>query len=312
MLTTGTAWIVQPRSSTPDYCSVMSNVAANPIVVGVDGSEAALGAAQWTAGIAAARAIPMTLLHVIPRLDLHFVSDERADGLYAGTDGDTVLAAAAAAVRARHTDVEVRTEAIKGAVANVLADAAQSARLLVVGSGEGEMLGGHVGRIVQRAICPVLVWRTPSARRTGKPLPVVVGVDDSEPSARALAQAFDIAAALHAPLTVAHMWEIGAAVGMGDLGGAGNMDWQLLDVLESQQTARIEELVAPLTHTYPNAHVSKVFRDTSPAKGLIDLSRDAQLVVVGSNGRGRLAGAVLGSVSQSLIHHAECSVLVVR
>ena len=282
------------------------------IVVGVDGSESALGAAQWAAEFAAVRGLPLTLLHVTPRLDLHFISDARADELHAGPDGDSVLAAAVNAIRTAYPDVEVRTDAVKGSVANVLAEASESARVLAVGSGEGEMLGGHVGRIVARASGPVVVWRKPSATRTGKPLPVVVGVDESEESARALAQAFDIAAALHAPLTVAHMWEIGAAVGMGDLGGAGNMDWELLNVLESQQSAHIEELVAARTHTYPNAHVSKVFRDTSPAKGLTDLSRDAQLVVAGSTGRGRLAGAVMGSVSQSLVHHAECSVLVVR
>lgn len=282
------------------------------VVVGVDGSEAALGAAQWAAGFASASTLPLTLLHVVPRFDLHFISDERAQRLHAGTDGDAVLAAAANAVQDRHPDLAVRTETVKAALANGLADASESARLLVIGSGEGEMLGGHVGRIVHRAVCPVLVWRTPAATRTGKPLPVVVGVDESAPSARALTEAFDIAAALHAPLTVVHMWEIGAAVGMGDLGGAGNMDWQLLDVLEAQQSKRIEELVEPLTRRYPNAHVSKVFRDISPAKGLVELSGDAQLVVVGSNGRGRLSEAVLGSVSLSLIHHAQCSVLVVR
>lgn len=290
----------------------MTAAAQESIVVGVDGSDCALHAAAWAADLAVARSVPVALVHVKPRLDLHFVSDERAAGLHADTDGDSVLADAVKAVQTRHADAEVRTQAAKGAVANVLADAAETARLLVIGSGEDEMLGGHVGRIVQRANCPAVVWRTPTATRTGKPLPVVVGVDESEPSARALSVAFDIATALHAPLTVAHMWEIGAAVGMGDLGGAGNMDWSLLEVLESQQSQRIEELVAPLARQYPNAHVSKVFRDISPAKGLIDLSREAQLVVVGSHGRGRLAGAVLGSVSQTLIHHAECSVLVVR
>jgi len=108
------------------------------------------------------------------------------------------------------------------------------------------------------------------------------------------------------------MWEIGQAVGMGDLGGAGNMDWQVLELLESQQRRRMDELVAPFAHKYQNAHVAKVFQDISPAKGLADLSRDAQLVVVGSHGRGKLAEAILGSVSQSVIHHAECPVLVVR
>lgn len=291
----------------------MTAAAEHPaVVVGVDGSDAALGAARWAAGYAAARGLELTLVHVIPRLDLHFVGEDAAGAIDGSAHGDRVLNAAQRAVGEQHSDLTVHTDAVKGAVATVLADAAESAGLLVVGSGEGEMLGGHVGRIVHRTACPVVVWRAPVARRTGKPLPIVVGVDDSEESARALTAAFDIAAASHAPLTVVHMWEIAAAVGMGDLGGAGNMDWELLDVLEARQSTRIEELVAPLSRTYPNAHVSKVFRDVSPAKGLTDLSREAQLVVVGSHGRGRLAGAVLGSVSQSLIHHAECSVLVVR
>ena len=149
-------------------------------------------------------------------------------------------------------------------------------------------------------------------RRTGKPLPVVVGVDESEGSSRALAEAFDVAHSLRAALTVVHMWEIDAAVGMGDLGGQGNMDWQLLDLLQTQQRERMDELVAPFARKYPNAHVNKVFQDISPAKGLADLSREAQLVVVGSHGRGGFAEAVLGSVSQNVIHHAECPVLVVR
>ena len=74
----------------------------------------------------------------------------------------------------------------------------------------------------------------------------------------------------------------------------------------------MDELVAPLAAKYPNAHVNKVFQDVSPAKGLADLSREAQLLVVGSHGRGKLSDAILGTVSQNLVHHAECPVLVVR
>jgi nucleotide-binding universal stress UspA family protein len=90
------------------------------------------------------------------------------------------------------------------------------------------------------------------------------------------------------------------------------MDWQLLDVLQSKQRQRMDEMIAPFAAKYRNAHVSKIFQDISPAKGLTELSKEAQLVVVGSHGRGRLADSILGSVSQSLIHHAECPVLVVR
>ena len=283
------------------------------VVAGIDGSDSAIGAARWAADFAARHGLALTLVHAIPRLDWHF-ADAHAPELGGRADGDALLAAAETAVRANHPDLQIRTAAVKGAVATVLAEAAQSARLLVVGTGAGDhrALGGHAVRVVQRAQCPVAVWRPPVARRTGKPLPVVVGVDESDASARAVAEAFDISGALHAPLTVAHMWEIGAAVGMGDLGGQGNMDWQLLDVLQSRQRQQMDEMVAPLARKYRNAHVTKVFDDVSPAKGLTDLSGEAQLVVVGSHGHSGLAASILGSVSQNLIHHAECPVLVIR
>lgn len=284
------------------------------VVAGIDGSDAALGAARWAAEFAARAGLPLTLVHAVPKLDFHFLGTGAPAVLGAPTDGDAVLAAAELDVRSKHPDLAIDTMAVKSGVATALAEASRSARLVVVGTGAADhrVLGGHALRIVHRTRCPVVVWRAPLAKRTGKPLPVVVGIDESDKSDHALAEAFDIARTLRAPLTVVHMWEIGAAVGMGDLGGQGNMDWPLLKMLESQQRQRMDELVAPLAARYPNAHVNKVFQDVSPAKGLTDLSREAQLVVVGSHGRGKLADTILGTVSQSLIHHAECPVLVVR
>lgn len=284
------------------------------VVAGIDGTDAALGAAQWAAEFATRHAHPLTLLHAIPKLEWHFASADPAAELAPHTDGDSALAAAETAVRSAHPDLAIRTVAVKDAIATALADASRSARLVVVGAGAADhrVLGGHAVRVAHRTHCPAVVWREPIAKRTGKPLPVVVGIDESDASTRALEEAFDVAGALHAPLTVVHMWEIGAAVGMGDLGGDGPMDWQLLDLLQSQQRRRMDELVAPFAHKYRNAHVTKIFQDISPAKGLSDLSREAQLVVVGSHGRAKLADSILGSVSQSVLHHAECPVLVVR
>ena len=283
------------------------------VVVGIDGSDTALGGALWGAQYAARHSLPVVLVHVTPRLDLHFTGADHSD-LHSGGNADAQLAAAADAVGAAHPDLAVRAHSVRGAVASALTEAAWDAALLVVGRGAADQraLGGHAVKVAHRAPCPVLVWQPPVAKQTGHPLPVVVGIDESDDSRRALAEAFEVARTLHARITVVHMWDITAAVGMGDLGGQGNMDWPLLEMLESKQRLRMDELVRPLADKYPNAHVNKVFQDVTPAKGLIDLSRDAQLVVVGSHGRGRFAGALLGSVSQSLIHHAECPVLVVR
>ena len=282
------------------------------VVVGIDGSDAALGAARWAADFAALHALPLTLLHAHLKFEWHFADAGAPDQSDRGAAGDAALAAAETVVREAHPDLTIRASVVAGAVAATLAETSRSARLLVVASGEDRALGSHAVRIMHRSQCPLVVWRAPVARRTGKPLPVVVGVDESEESARAAAAAFDIATKLHAPLTVVHMWEIDAAVGMGDLGGQGNMDWPLLEVLQNEQRQRMDELVAPLVQQYRNAHVTKIFQDTSPAKGLAELSEEAQLVVVGRHGRGKLADLLLGSVSQSLIHHAECPVLVVR
>lgn len=278
------------------------------VVVGVDGSDSALGAALWAAGLADKWALPLTLLHSVPKLEWHF-STTPAPPLDPPSDP---LSAARDAVHSHNANLEVRTLSVRGAVAAALEDASDSARILVVGSGatDHRALGGHVVRVMHRAHCPVAVWRQPVAKRTGKPLPVVVGIDESDDSARALAAAFDVAGALHAPLSVVHMWEIGAAVGLGY--SQGLMDWKLLGVLQSQQRQKMDELVAPFLRDYANAHVNKVFQDISPAKGLTELSGEAQLVVVGSHGSGRLAETALGSVSQNVVHHAECPVLVVR
>ncbi|MGH3581471.1 MAG: universal stress protein [Mycobacterium sp.] len=283
-----------------------------PVVVGIDGSDAALGAARWAAEYAAKSASPLVLLHAVAGLDWHFIGEGTAPASDGSDSAVTVLGAAETAVRDAHPDVEVHTTTVKKSVAAALQDASKGARLLVVGTGTdgGRVLGRHVVRISHRALCPVLAWRAPAAHRTGKPLPVVVGIDESEGSVRALAVAFDVAQVLHAPLTVVHMWEIGAAVGLGY--SQGLMDWQLLDLLQTQQRERMDELVAPLARNHPNAHVTAIFRDVSPAKGLSELSGDAQLVVVGSHGCGRIVESTLGSVSQSVLHHAECPVLVVR
>jgi nucleotide-binding universal stress UspA family protein len=283
----------------------------HPVVVGIDGSDTALAAAKWAARYAAESGSPLVLVHAVARMDWHFLSDAPTPVEDGGGAADAVLGAAVTAVRSEHPELPVGISTVKKSVTEALQEASDGARLLVIGEGrEGGVLGRHVVRIAHKALCPVLVWRQPAAHRTGKPLPVVVGIDESEHSQRALETAFETAQLLHAPLTVVHMWEIGAAVGAGY--SQGFMDWQLLDVLQTRQRQGMDELVAPLAKKYPNAHVNEIFRDISPAKGLRELSGDAQLVVVGSHGSGKLTTAVLGSVSQNVIHHAECPVLVVH
>jgi nucleotide-binding universal stress UspA family protein len=79
-----------------------------------------------------------------------------------------------------------------------------------------------------------------------------------------------------------------------------------------EQRRPFDELVTLWRHKYPDLTLSALAVAEHPAAALTRASADAQLLVVGSRGRGALAGMLLGSVSQNLLHHAACTVAVVH
>ncbi|MDL9937686.1 universal stress protein [Gordonia sp. ABSL1-1] len=284
------------------------------VTVGVDESPESLEAVAWAAKFAVADGSVLKLVHVIAPIEWMFGATNAfsPDGLKSKllAEADAVLAGAEKAARAAESGVRVERIVPDGPVAEKLAEVADGGRLLVIASGSSSLLGGHVTKIVNRATTPVLVWRASLAKRTGPPLPVAVGVDESENAERAVRAAFEVAKVLRAPIEAIHMWETSAAVGLGY--AAGPTDWDLQRVLKAEQTEQVAALIAPIAKDFPHVHTSTVRADTTPVKGLTEVSEHAQLVAVGSRGRGRLAAAILGSVSGSLLHHARCPVLVVR
>jgi nucleotide-binding universal stress UspA family protein len=74
----------------------------------------------------------------------------------------------------------------------------------------------------------------------------------------------------------------------------------------------LAERLAGWGEKYPDVRVQRVVTRDRPARALVDESRRAQLVVVGSRGRGAAAGLLLGSVSHAVLYRAHCSVAVVR
>jgi nucleotide-binding universal stress UspA family protein len=139
---------------------------------------------------------------------------------------------------------------------------------------------------------------------------ITVGVDGSDSSRAALRWAYDEAAHHGASLNAVTVWH-GPPLPMNPPYG------QLPPEGYESQPARdaadvLERLLADLEDRKPPVDVRASINQGNPAKVLIELSGGADLIVVGSRGHGGFAGMLLGSVSQHLVAHAACPVVVVR
>ena len=140
---------------------------------------------------------------------------------------------------------------------------------------------------------------------------IVVGVDSSEGAKAALRFALEEAKLRRATLRVVHTWQFGY-IGVGGIEGFSPVvGADLADLSRAAEVA----LDAVLHEVAPGANGVVIERRVSqgaPAAVLVEESREADLLVVGSRGHGGFAGLLLGSVSQQCAHHAACPVVIVR
>ena len=165
------------------------------------------------------------------------------------------------------------------------------------------VLGSVSTALIQHAHCPVAVIRSGGAATPDRNAPVLVGVDGSAASEAATALAFDEASHRGVDLVALHAWSDVAVFPI--LG----MDWR---DRESQGEEVLAERLAGWQEKYPDVHVQRLLVCDKPARWLIQESARAQLVVVGSHGRGGFPGMLLGSVSSAVAHSAQIPVVVVR
>jgi nucleotide-binding universal stress UspA family protein len=135
---------------------------------------------------------------------------------------------------------------------------------------------------------------------------VVVGVDGSEHGDAALAFAAEEAVLRDADLRIVCAWQIPANMTM-DMGMVSGVFESFRDEAELMAAQAVE--TANQLRPAAKAHAKVV--EGHPATVLLEESQGATLLVVGSRGRGELAGILLGSVSQHVIHHSSCPVTVV-
>ena len=218
--------------------------------------------------------------------------------------GEDVLAG----VEERLADLDVELESRVGLVTGELLRASVSDDLVVVGSrGHGraeDLLIGSVSQhLARHAPCPVVVVRPApgaDARR------IVVGVDGSATSSAALEQACRRAERTGETVVALHAWRTHAPS---------------TDVWNSEPRAQqglahrrvlLAESVAGMRVDHPDVVIEQEAVPVAPVRCLVDASRGASLLVVGSHGLGFFGGLLLGSVSQAVLQRAECPVMVVR
>ncbi|WP_129305312.1 universal stress protein [Streptomyces sp. L2] len=294
------------------------------IIVGLDGSPESRAAAEWAAQEAALRGLPLRLVHVWESVPDALVQASRLGAETLRHWSERIPREAAAEIRRRHPGVDVGTKQIPGTAASVLAEAAQDAELLVLGSrglsGVGGFLVGSVGMaVIARAEGPVVLvragWqardedgadRADSASAATTHRPVVLGLDIGRPDDTVIAFAFEEAARRGTTLKAVHGWRIPAYM----LYGLPS-DLALDTELRQQDVAAMAKVLSPWREKYPDVDVVEDFHWGSPADRVIEAARDASLVVVGRRIRRSPVGVHIGPVTHAVLHHAVAPVAVV-
>jgi nucleotide-binding universal stress UspA family protein len=270
------------------------------ILVGYDGSPGGEQALRWAAWEARARGTVLTVCHAWSPGYLAWPGDLAAASRLARRGGDRVLAHGLRIARGLLDAGQVCPLLASGPAAAVLCGLSAESDLVVVGSrGHSRLssllLGSVSSQTAAHARGPVVVvpghWRKPAGPVTG---PVMVGVDGSRPCEAALALAFQEARVHHA--------RVMAVCAPADAPGV------------AREASRIQEEFEHVVDTWqkecPDVMVQRRISQGPARAILLDAASEAQLLVIGSRGRGGVRGMALGSVSQSLLHHAPCPVCV--
>ncbi|MEU4341894.1 universal stress protein [Nocardia sp. NPDC023852] len=284
-----------------------------PILAAVDGSTSSFQAVAWAAVEAALHHSPLHILTsvAIPTGFGPGMSLAEADLERLRSDGDRILAEATRVVRTAGLGAEptITTEVTFESITPTLIERSKHTRMLVVGSrGMGAFRRGLLGSVStatsQHARCPVAVIHGTSAiDAASASRPVLVGVDGTDNSVPAIDLAFEEASLRGVGVVALHAWSdvTGLDLPIGDWAD-----------LHRQEQVVLAESLAGYNAKYPDVPVHRIVVVDRPVRSLLEESANAQLVVVGSHGRGGFASMVLGSTSNALLHSAEIPMIVVR
>jgi len=283
------------------------------VVVGVDGSPSSTMGVRWAAREAAMRNVPLTLVHVSSPPAVWPAAPIPAE--LQRQHGEEARKVIADAIKVAEDSVadgnrpEIDSELVVAAPVPTLIDLSKEAHMVVVGCRgqdalQRTLLGSVSTGLIHHAHCPVAVIHDEAPILLGpSQLPVLVGIDGSPASELATAIAFDEASFRGVDLLAVHAWTDS------DASHVLNKQWS---ALQSRAAELLAERLAGWQERYPDVTVHRRLVFDRPARHLLDESESAQLVVVGSHGRGGFAGMLLGSVSTTVVHAARIPVIVAR
>ncbi|MBU3062405.1 universal stress protein [Nocardia sp. NEAU-G5] len=291
------------------------HVASAAVVVGVDGSRGSDIALHWAADYAAHRGRELQIVHGMGLVGTSGVAGYamtlEAIAEAARAEGREVVERAEEVARLAAPELRVSGKVGADNPANLLIDRSATAFAVVLGStgsaGTLAHLGSTLLAVTAHAYGAVIVVPDEHAvaDRTGGP--VVVGIDGSPISEPAIAAAFAEAAERRTDLVAVHVcsdWDFGRFAGTSTL---------IPDAdAEVAESAILAERLAGWQEKYPDVPVTRQTYLSAPAAKLQEYSKTAQLIVVGSHGRGGVRGLLLGSTSNYLVQHAYCPVMVVH
>ncbi len=286
----------------------------NLIVVGLDPSGAARRAVEWAAAEASARRAALQIVHAykLPLAGYPRYSEMPGDAAVALRSGAIrLLETTALEVERAHPYLRVNTTLVHGEAGSVLRVQSGCGLLTVIGSaGEGRLARSVKGSIafdlVASGHSPVAL--IPFVRPDRTTNVVVLGLDQVAEESGAIEFAFEAARAHRTSLIAVHCWtERAGDDPLGHVSAPHHLSGR-----EQGTAALLSRHLKEWSVLYPDVPVEERLILGSAAERLLVSAKGSLMLVIGSRGRGRFTGILLGSTSQSLIAHAGCPVVVIR